>query len=183
TNRDHSWKNMTQECLQTEILRPAVKELIRVEMTSRIPELVRRAFAVATSGRPGPVLLDVPEDVAHGEHAFAAGDFYIDETTTRSPARRTRPAAGDVERAAKLLAKAKRPLMLIGGGIHLSEAGSALQSLAEECGIPVAHTMSGKGGIACTHPLSAGLFGRYSRIANDLIATADLLLVVGCKLG
>ena len=63
TNRAHSWKNMTQESRQAEILKPAVKELIRVEMTSRIPELVRRAFAVATSGRPGPVLLDVPEDV------------------------------------------------------------------------------------------------------------------------
>jgi acetolactate synthase-1/2/3 large subunit len=182
-NRQHAWKNMTQECLQTEILRPAVKELIRVEMTSRIPEQVRRAFAVATSGRPGPVLLDVPEDVAHGEHNFVASDFYIDETTTRSPARRSRPGRADVERAAKLLAKAKRPLLLVGGGIHLSEASEALLKFADDCGIPVAHTMSGKGSIACTHPLSAGLFGRYSRIANDLIATADLLFVVGCKLG
>ena len=66
---------MTQECRQVEILRPAVKELIRVEMTSRIPELVRRAFAVATSGRPGPVLLDVPEDVAHGDPRFRARGF------------------------------------------------------------------------------------------------------------
>src|SRR5262244_1993110 len=70
SHRDHSWKNMTQESRQTEILRPAVKELIRVEMTGRVPELLRRAFAVATSGRPGPVLLDVPEDVCHGEHDF-----------------------------------------------------------------------------------------------------------------
>src|SRR5689334_3197400 len=57
-NRDHAWKNMTQEARQTEILKPAVKELIRVEATKRIPELTRRAFAVATSGRPGPVVLD-----------------------------------------------------------------------------------------------------------------------------
>lgn len=182
-NRLHANKNMTQECLQTEILRPAVKELIRIEMPSRIPELVRRAFAVATSGRPGPVLLDVPEDVAHGEHTFAAGDFYIDEATVAAPARRTRPARDDIERAARLLAAAKRPLMLVGGGVHLSGAYDALRALAEDCAIPVAHTMSGKGAIACTHPLSAGLFGRYSRIANDLIASADLLLVVGCKLG
>ena len=60
TNRMHSWKNMTQESRQVEILRPAVKELIRVELTDRIPELVRRAFAVATSGRPGPVLSMCP---------------------------------------------------------------------------------------------------------------------------
>ena len=80
-NRDHAWKNMTQEARQVEILRPAVKELIRVEATKRIPELVRRAFAVATSGRPGPVVLDVPEDVCHGEHDFDAADFWVDEGT------------------------------------------------------------------------------------------------------
>ena len=95
TNRAHSWKNMTQECRQTEILRPAVKELIRVEMTSRVPELLRRAFAVATSGRPGPVLLDVPEDVCHGEHDFTAEDFAIDPSTLSVPARRIRPDRAD----------------------------------------------------------------------------------------
>jgi acetolactate synthase-1/2/3 large subunit len=183
THRAHAWKNMTQECRQTEILRPAVKELIRVELVSRIPELMRRAFAVATSGRPGPVLLDVPEDVCHGEHDFAAEDFAVDARTLAAPALRIRPAADEVARAVALLARAKRPLILAGGGIHLSAASDALQRLAQRLSIPVAHTMSGKGGIACTDPLSAGLFGRYSRIANDLVAAADCLLIVGCKLG
>jgi acetolactate synthase I/II/III large subunit len=183
TNRMHSWKNMTQESRQVEILRPAVKELIRVEMTARIPELVRRAFAVATSGRPGPVLLDVPEDAAHGTHDFSPEDFVIDEATLKAPARRIRPDRGDIERAAKLIAKAKRPLLLTGGGIHLSEAWHALTRFAEAQSIPVAHTMTGKGGIACTNRLSVGLFGRYSRIANDLIEASDCLIVVGCKLG
>ena len=182
-NRTHAWKNMTQEARQVDILTPAVKQLIRVELTSRIPELIRRAFAIATSGRPGPVLLDVPEDVAHGEHDFDPADFVVDDTTLSAPSRRTRPAHDDVERAASLLASAKRPLILVGGGVHLSQAHGALQALAEALNIPVAHTMSGKGSIACTHPLSAGLFGRYSRIANDLIAESDCLLVVGCKLG
>ncbi len=183
TNRAHSWKNMTQECRQVEILKPAVKELIRVEMTSRIPELVRRAFAVATSGRPGPVLLDVPEDVAHGVHDFTPEDFVVDEATLKAPARRIRPDRADIERAAAMIAKAKRPLLLTGGGIHLSEAWSVLTGFAEAQSIPVAHTMSGKGGIACAHKLSVGLFGRYSRIANDLIEASDCLIVVGCKLG
>jgi len=183
TNRAHSWKNMTQECRQAEILRPAVKELIRVELTSRVPELLRRAFAVATSGRPGPVLLDVPEDVCHGEHDFAAEDFAIDPTTLSAPARRIRPDKADITRAAALIAHAKRPLILAGGGIHLSAGYEALLALAEAQSIPVAHTMSGKGGIACTDSLSVGLFGRYSRIANELIEAADCLLVVGCKLG
>jgi acetolactate synthase-1/2/3 large subunit len=183
TNRAHSWKNMTQECRQAEILRPAVKELIRVEMTSRVPELLRRAFAVATSGRPGPVLLDVPEDVCHGEHDFKAEDFALDPSTLSVPARRIRPDRADVARAAALIARAKRPLLLVGGGIHLSAGQQALLGFAEAQSIPVAHTMSGKGGIACTHPLSVGLFGRYSRIANELIEASDCLVVVGCKLG
>jgi acetolactate synthase-1/2/3 large subunit len=183
SNRAHSWKNMTQESRQVEILRPAVKELIRVEMTARIPELARRAFAIATSGRPGPVLLDVPEDVCHGTHDFTPEDFVIDEATLKAPARRIRPDRTDIERAGRLIAKAKRPLLLTGGGVHLSEAWTALTRFAETQSIPVAHTMSGKGGIACANKLSVGLFGRYSRIANDLIEASDCLIVVGCKLG
>lgn len=182
-NREHAGKNMTQEARQAEILRPAVKDLLRVELTRRIPELVRRAFAIATSGRPGPVVLDVPEDVCHGEFDFAPEDFRCDPGTTSIPARRARPDAALVEQAARLIRASRRPVLLVGGGIHLSGAYAALQAFAEAHNIPVAHTISGKGAIACTHPLSAGVFGRYSRIANDLIATADLFIVVGCKLG
>jgi acetolactate synthase-1/2/3 large subunit len=182
-NREHAWKNMTQEARQLEVLRPVVKEVIRVEVIKRLPEHVRRAFAVATSGRPGPVLIDVPEDVAHGEHDFDASDFWVDPGTLKAQARRTRPDAADVTSAAALIAKAERPLILAGGGIHISEAYGALQAMAEAYNIPVAHTMSGKGSIACAHPLSAGLFGRYDRIANGLIAASDCLIVAGCKLG
>ncbi|MBV8152166.1 MAG: thiamine pyrophosphate-binding protein, partial [Candidatus Eremiobacteraeota bacterium] len=182
-HRAHAWKNMTQETRQVDMLRPAVKELLRIESVQRVPELAARAFAVATSGRPGPVLLDVPEDVAHGEHEFTAADFRLDPSTCEIPARRTRPAAEDVEKAAALLARARRPLLLVGGGVHLSGAYDALARLAEDQAIPVAHTMSGKGSIPCSHRLSAGLFGRYSRIADDLSAESDCLVTVGCKLG
>ncbi|WP_449220745.1 thiamine pyrophosphate-binding protein [Tistrella mobilis] len=183
THRDHSWKNMTQETRQLDILRPVVKEVIRVERTHRIPELVRRAFAVATSGRPGPVLLDVPEDVAHDEIVFQASDFYADPAAEAAPSLRCRPASADLARAADLLAKAERPVILAGGGVHLSQAAPALEAFAHAFGIPVAHTLSGKGAIACTDPLSLGIFGRYSRIANDVIETADVILAIGCKLG
>ncbi|WP_371820261.1 thiamine pyrophosphate-binding protein [Verticiella alkaliphila] len=182
-HRAHAWKNMTQEARQLELLRPVCKEVIRVERIERIPELVRRAFTVATHGRPGPVVLDVPEDIAHDIHAFPADTFHADPASRRIPALRTRPGLPELHAAAKLLSKANRPLMLCGGGVHLSDAAATVQAFAEALGIPVAHTMSGKGAIACTHPLSAGLFGRYSRIANDLIAKADCLFVVGCKLG
>jgi acetolactate synthase-1/2/3 large subunit len=128
-------------------------------------------------------VLDLPEDVCHAELEFNTDDFWCDPATRQIPARRARPGRADIERAAALLATAKRPLLLVGGGIHLSQAYAALAAFAETSHVPIAHTMSGKGAIACTHPLSAGLFGRYSRIANDLVAAADLLIVVGCKLG
>jgi acetolactate synthase-1/2/3 large subunit len=182
-NRQHAWKNMTQEARQFDILRPAAKDAIRIEVTARVPELLRRAFAVATSGRPGPVLIEVPEDVAHNEHDFDAAEFWIDPGTLKAQARRTRPDPDLLAAAGRLLAEADRPLILAGGGVHLSEAYDALLRLAEAEGIPVAHTMSGKGAIPCTHALSAGLFGRYDRIANAMIAESDCLLVVGCKLG
>ncbi len=182
-NREHAWKNMTQESKQIEILRPIMKDVIRVEVIQRIPEHVRRAFAVATSGRPGPVLIDVPEDIAHGEFDFDVSDFWIDPATLKAQARRQRPAADAVEHAAAMLAGAKRPIIMAGGGVHISDAYDELLALAEAEGIPVAHTMSGKGAVACVHPLSAGLFGRYDRIANGLINQSDCLIVVGCKLG
>ncbi|MEQ8429803.1 MAG: thiamine pyrophosphate-binding protein [Silicimonas sp.] len=183
SHRDHSWKNMTQEARQAEILRPAVKELIRAESVARLPELVRRAFTVATTGRPGPVALVVPEDVAHGTHGFSEGDFTAAARYESAPALRARPDADSLAEAAAMLIGAEKPLILAGGGVHLSQAANDLQSFAETHGIPVAHTLSGKGAVACTSPISAGLFGRYDRIANDMIAESDCLLVVGCKLG
>jgi acetolactate synthase-1/2/3 large subunit len=183
TNRAHSWKNMTQESRQLEILRPAVKEVIRIERTERIPELVRRAFHVAAAGRPGPVVVDVPEDVAHDAYPFEPEAFEVPDGVATIPAFRIRPGRDALEHAVRLLREAERPIVLAGGGVHLSGAAETLQAFAEATATPVAHTLSGKGAIACSHDLSAGIFGRYSRIANDLIEEADLILVVGCKLG
>jgi acetolactate synthase-1/2/3 large subunit len=174
---------MTQEARQIDILRPAVKEVIRIESIARIPELMRRAFAVATTGRPGPVVVDVPEDISHGTFGFPDGAFDVDSAYEAAPALRCRPDAESVRRAAALLRDARRPIVLAGGGVHLSGAAPALTRFARALALPVAHTMTGKGAIPCTDPLSAGLFGRYDRIANALIEESDLLLVIGCKLG
>lgn len=182
-HRDHAGKNMTQETDQVAILRPACKELLRIETVERIPEIMRRAFAIATSGRPGPVVVDVPEDVAHGMYGFVDGDFEVDLAHTQAPALRCRPEIDALRQAAELLALAERPMMLCGGGVHISGATAEVTALAKANGIPVAHTLTGKGAISCASPLSAGLFGRYDRIANDLIEQSDCLLVVGCKLG
>ena len=108
-HRDHAWKNMTQESRQLEILRPAVKEVLRAESIARLPELVRRAFAVATTGRPGPVVLDVPEDVCHATHGFDPDTLTADPAHEAAPALRCRPDDASLERAARLIAEARRP--------------------------------------------------------------------------
>jgi acetolactate synthase-1/2/3 large subunit len=157
--------------------------VIRVEAVHRIPELMRRAFRVATSGRPGPVVVDVPEDVAHGTHGFDADAFRADLACEAAPATRCRPDAGSVALAATMIAAARRPVLLAGGGVHISGAADALTEFSRAINLPVAHTMTGKGAIPCIDPLNAGLFGRYDRIANGLIADSDLIVVLGCKLG
>lgn len=183
THRMHAGKNMTQEGRQLDILRPAVKEVLRIEELARIPELVRRAYSIATSGRPGPVVLDVPEDISHGVFDFPVADLWVDDRTMRIPSLRTRPDPRDVADAARLIAGAERPILLVGGGAHLSEAYDAIRRFVEGHDVPLAYTMSGKGVVADDHPRCVGVFGRYDRIANSLIEESDCVIVVGCKLG
>jgi acetolactate synthase-1/2/3 large subunit len=156
---------------------------LRVESAARIPELVRRAFAIAINGRPGPVVMSVPEDVSHDTVEVDVSDLYAEpRAVTKSPLRSS-PAPDVVSEAARILAGASRPVVLAGGGVHLANAYTPLRRFAEELDIPVAHTISGKGALACTDRLCVGLFGRYSRIANDLIEQADCLFAVGTRLG
>lgn len=181
-NREHAGKNMTQEAPQREVLAPITKEVIRIESGSRIPELVTRAFKVATSGRPGPVVLSVPEDIAHGRFEFPSAAFSRD-VPCRIPAHRTRPDRERLRTAAALIRRARRPVLLVGGGVHLSAAWKELRTLVETLEVPLAHTLSGKGAIPCGHPLNLGLFGRYDKVANAFIKESDLLLAVGFKFG
>ena len=173
----------TQESDQFGMIKPTAKLSIALDRIERVPELIRRAFTTATGGRPGPVHLNVREDVMHGRYDFADSELYATPEATAAGRRRVRPDAALIERAADAIRRAARPVMLVGGGIHLSEGWEEVCALAELTGMPVATTMSGKGAISEGHPLSAGVFGRYSRFANDLIKEADLLLVAGCKLG
>ena len=183
SNRDHSFKNMTQETLQKEVLSPIVKEFIMVERGHRIPELTRRAFLTATSGRPGPVVLSVPENVAHGMWDFNEDEFHVHPNSLNIPAFRIRPDSEIVQKAAALISRSDRPVLLVGGGIHLSGAYRELSEFAESLNIPVAHTLSGKGCLAGSHPLCIHLFGRYDRFANELIRESDLLIGLGFKFG
>lgn len=183
TNRNYSWRNMTQEARQLEILRPCVKEVIRIEVGERIPEHVAWAYHVATSGRPGPVLIDIPEDISHGEFTYDPQLFAPLSTPARSPKLRIRPDRMALLKAATMLNEAKRPMLLVGGGLHLSDAYEALDAFMRKSGVPVAYTLSGKGALSDSDPLCLGLFGRYSRSANDLLEDCDCAVVIGCKLG
>jgi acetolactate synthase-1/2/3 large subunit len=173
----------TQESDQAGMLRPTVKYSVTIDQISRIPELVRHGVSLANGGRPGPVHLNVPEEVFHGTFEFPPSDMWSDPDAHRVGGRAVRPMPSQIDRAAEVLASAERPVVLVGGGLHLSEAYAQLAEFIEFTGFPVASTISGKGSIAEDHPLALGVFGRFSRSANELIADADVLLVVGSKLG
>lgn len=176
-------RGATQESDQRGMLAPTSRLTVELDRIERIPELVRRAVSVANGGRPGPVHLNVREEVFHGEHDFADDELYADPGSTLACGRRPRPDPQLVDRAAVVLAAAERPVLLAGGGIHLSGAYAEVERIAELMGMPVVTTISGKGSLSEAHPLAAGIVGRYSRFGNDLVKAADVLLVVGCKLG
>jgi acetolactate synthase-1/2/3 large subunit len=125
----------------------------------------------------------VPENVTHGEWAFKKDDFFSDATALRAGSRRIRPDTRALHEAAALIRQSKRPVLLAGGGVHLSQAYAEIADFSKKLRIPVAHTLSGKGAIACSDPLCLGLFGRFDRIANAIIKDADLVIAVGFKFG
>jgi acetolactate synthase I/II/III large subunit len=176
-------RGATQESDQVGMLKPTVKATITINRIERLPELFRRAHTIATGGRPGPVNVNVPEDVCHGTFDFPDGDFYADPFSIEACARRPRPDPLLVEKSTALILGAKNPVLLAGGGIHLSRAYAELAEFVDLTGMPASYTISGKGSLPDSHPLVAGLCGRYSRFANQLIEKADVLVVVGSKLG
>src|SRR5215469_1604898 len=134
------------------IARPITKWNVRVERTERIPWTMRRAFAVASTGKPGPVLVEMPSDV---------GTAAVEMETYRPSPRPLRSAADPeaLKRAAKMLAASERPVLVAGGGVILARAGADLLALAEQEHVPVMTTFSGRGSIAEDRPLAFGLVG------------------------
>ncbi len=143
---------------------------------------LRSAIRVATSTPSKPVHLEIPSDVLRSE--LETPDVYAEEAFGRVPALRAAPSPGAPWRIAEALARARRPVVLAGNGVVLAEAWDELVDLAELVRLPVATSMGGKGAIDENHPLSIGLVGRYSRkVANEVMGEADLVLVVGSRLG
>jgi len=171
-------KDAFQETDIVGIATPITKYAFQVLKASEIPQIVKKAFYIASSGRPGPVLVDLPKDTQVEVDEI---DFDDDiEIPGYRPNYEPHPI--QVEKAADLLANAERPVIISGGGVIASGASSELVAIAELLLAPVATTLMGKGSIPENHPLSLGLLGMHGTIASNLIASdADVLLAVGMR--
>lgn len=151
-----------------------------VTRAADIPHAVEDALANATSGRPGPVAVIVPEDVL--DELVPARSLPTRDSTV-TPRERLSATPGAVDEAVRLFSAAKRPVIVAGSGVHMSEAWEELAELAGRRAIPVGTTIHGKGAIPDSHPLSIGVVGNNGArdYANDIAAAADVTLIVGSR--
>lgn len=174
-------KGVLTELDQEALFTPLTKWSTRIKRASKTPEIIARAFRIATSGRPGAVQITLPHDILEEEvQPFPLNA--ADECRTY-PAYRTRPDPRAVEKAADLLLHAEDPVMIAGGGAVISQAWPEITQLAEALTMPVGTSINGKGSIAEDHPLSIGVVGGNGArdYANRFVDSADLVLYVGCK--
>ena len=166
---------------QKSLFRPVTKWNTLVKRANMLPDLVRKAFRTATTGRPGAVHLALPKDVLDSD--LTQSDIYAEMPCTEFPAYPAQADPESLKQAADLLSAARRPVMVCGGGAVLSRAWPQVIALAEMLSMPVGTTINGKGAIAEDHPLSIGVTGGNGGrpYANDIIREADLVLYVGTK--
>ncbi len=179
-------KNAAQDLDQVGLFKPITKAVIDVRDSTRFAEIVRRAFRIATSGRPGPVFLNVRPDALEDE--AGKQDVYAEEEYSKVPGARIAPDPEKTVEAAKMLLAAERPCIIAGGGALMSQAWEELRQLAELMHIPVATTIMAKGVFPETHPLSLGAIGAYisgkaghGAIANKVVKESDVVLIVGSR--
>ena len=162
------------------ITTPITKYNYQLTSVSEVPRVVKEAFYIATTGRPGPVLLDFPKDI----QTERAEVEFPGKVEIRGYKPVTNPHPLQVKKAVDALLEAERPVILAGGGVILSNATPELLKVAEFLMAPVVTTFMGKGAIPENHPLSLGCIGMHgSRAANSVILDADVLLAVGTRFG
>ena len=160
------------------ITMPVVKHSFLLQSTDDLTRTFREAFYIASTGRPGPVLIDIPSDLSGAEMVF----HYPDSVSLPSYKPTYRGNARQVKQAAELIEKAERPLLYAGGGIVTSHACAELTELAERMQIPVVTTLMGKGAMRCSNPLNLGPVGMHgSKYANMAVTECDLLIAVGAR--
>jgi len=164
---------------------PITKASIKAKSAQLLPEIFRRAFRTATSGKPGAVHLSIPEDVFQQQVDPASVSLHAEPACMAYPAYPACASRDDLERLSALLAGARRPLIVAGGGVARANAGTALQAIAERFAIPVVTTITGQTSLPDRHALALGNIGDngFHPHANRAMQEADTLLYAGCRIG
>lgn len=180
-SRDHQHRGSTQEFDQVSLFRPITKAAFQINKIERLPDALRHAFRVATSGKMGPVLLDIPRDLLPG------GEVELDllsPDTYRSGQTRARGDRNLIERAASLLRSAQRPVLLAGGGVQWSNAGEEVALMADLLGAAIVTSYGRADAVPSDHPYFLGHLGRLGSVEGiEAVRQADLILAVGTRLG
>lgn len=174
-------RNMLTGLDQTLLFRPITKETLTVNRGSDLAFLLRRAFRLATTGKPGPVHLRIPSDILSEE--IANPKIVAQKDFATYPGHRPVAETEKIKQAVKLLGEAQNPVFICGQGVLYSQAWEEVVKLAELFGVPVGTTMTGKGSISELHPLSIGVIGARggTSFSNKIVKEADLVFFVGCN--
>lgn len=167
-----------QEADITGITLPITKHNFLVNDVNDLARTIKEAFYLATTGRPGPVLIDIPKDVSQKKATY----HYPEKVHVKGYKPTREGNKGQINQAAKVIAEAERPVIYAGGGIIISEAHGELFRLAELIQSPVTTTLMGKGGFPETHALSLGMLGMHgTKAANNAVTECDVLIAVGAR--
>ncbi|MEY4652341.1 MAG: hypothetical protein RI884_922 [Pseudomonadota bacterium] len=168
-----------QECDTVGITRPIVKHNFLVKDVRELATVMRKAFHIAKSGRPGPVVVDIPKDVSFNKTAWSGYPEHI-EMRSYNPVRKGH--GGQIRKALQLLMTAKRPYIYTGGGVVLGNATPELRTLADMLGYPCTNTLMGLGAIPATDKKFLGMLGMHGTLeANNAMQNCDVLLAVGAR--
>ena len=171
-------KDAFQEADIVGITMPITKYNYQVRETADIPRIITEAVHIATTGRPGPVVIDLPKDVSALETDF----IYSPEVNLPSYQPTIEPNDMQIKKILKQLSKAKKPVLLAGGGISYAEASKELNEFAERYQVPVVTSLLGQGTIATSHPLFLGMGGMHGSFAANIAMTeADFMISIGCR--
>lgn len=169
-----------QECDMVGISRPVVKHSFLVQKAEDIPKVIKKAFYLASTGRPGPVVVDLPKNVLNPLEKFPYQ--YPDDVQMRSYNPTTSGHKGQIKKGLKALLEAKKPVLYVGGGAIIAEASQQLIKLAEALNLPVVSTLMGLGAFPATHKNSLGMLGMHGTYeANMAMHNADLIFGVGVR--
>lgn len=169
-----------QETDMLGISRPIVKHNMSVRRPEDIPYLIKKAFYIAQSGRPGPVVLDIPKDMTIPSQKFPY--HYPDEVKLRSYQPKLKGHSGQIKKAVSALLAAKRPVLYAGGGVIMGDAAAELTELAQQLNLPVTNTLMGLGAYPGSDKQFIGMLGMHgSYEANQSMHHADLILAVGAR--